>query len=118
VAEGNFCHPGANNCPSGVISRSACGQYQADIRKTNAAVCAAVISGCLGGGGVPCCRHGACSFDCVAPVDTLAACVGAGGSCVYGTGLNVCGSLGKAGPQDSCAYADETCCVRGAHGGG
>jgi hypothetical protein len=112
VAEGNFCRPGALDCPSATISKSASAQYWADVEKTNAAICLAPISGCLGGAGLPCCRHGACILDCGASADTLAACAGAGGSCVYGTGLNACGSLDDVGPPDSCAYSDETCCVR------
>jgi hypothetical protein len=112
VAEGNFCRPGAADCPSTTISKSASAQYWADVEKTNAAICEAPISGCLGGAGVPCCRHGACILDCVASADTLAACAGAGGSCVYGTGLNACGASTTWGPPDSCAYSDETCCVR------
>jgi hypothetical protein len=113
VAEGNFCRPGAADCPSASISKSASAQYWADVGKTHAAVCEAPISGCLGGAGAPCCRHGACSIDCVAPSDGLAGCASAGGWCVYGsTGLNPCGSLDEVGPPDSCAYSDQTCCVR------
>lgn len=111
VAEGEFCQPRAY-CPSATISKSASAQYWADVGKTNAALCDYIISGCLGGIGTPCCRSGKCTADCVAPADTLATCAGAGGSCVYGAGPNACGSLVDAGPPDSCAYSDETCCVR------
>jgi hypothetical protein len=61
VGEGNFCIPGARNCPSSAaINRSAYSQYQADVAKTNASICSAVSS--CGGGFGPCCRHGFCQM--------------------------------------------------------
>jgi len=56
VAEGNFCQPAG--CPSAAINAGAYGQYQADVAKTNAAICGGVTS-CLGIAGV-CCQDGMC----------------------------------------------------------
>ncbi len=59
VAEGNFCVPGATFCPlSGAINKSAYGQYQADVARTNAAICGAV--GSCGASLGPCCQSGTC----------------------------------------------------------
>jgi hypothetical protein len=59
MAEGNFCDPGATVCPfSGAINKSAYAQYQADVAKTNAAICGAVSSCGLSLG--PCCQSGTC----------------------------------------------------------
>jgi hypothetical protein len=63
VAEGNFCYAGAPNCPSAAISKSAYAQYQADVAKTNAAICEAASS-CVAEFG-PCCQNGVCqTYDC------------------------------------------------------
>ena len=60
VAEGNFCVPGATFCPlSGAINKSAYAQYQADVAKTNAAICGAV--GSCGYSLGPCCQSGTCA---------------------------------------------------------
>lgn len=59
VAEGNFCVPGATFCPfSGAINKSAYAQYQADVAKTNAAICGA--GGSCGASLGPCCQSGTC----------------------------------------------------------
>src|SRR5580700_4897236 len=58
VAEGNFCYPGATNCPNATISKSANAQYQADVAKTRAASCYA--PGSCGGNFGPCCVNGMC----------------------------------------------------------
>jgi hypothetical protein len=58
VAEGNFCYPGATNCPSAAISTSANAQYQADVAKTRAASCYA--PGNCGEESGPCCVGGKC----------------------------------------------------------
>jgi hypothetical protein len=58
VAEGNFCYPGAGNCPNAAISKSANAQYQADTAKTRAASCPAP-GGCVDESG-PCCVGGKC----------------------------------------------------------
>jgi hypothetical protein len=58
VAEGNFCYPGATNCPTATISKSANAQYQADVAKTRAASCYA--PGSCGGDFGPCCVGGMC----------------------------------------------------------
>jgi len=60
VPEGNFCYPGANNCPSAAINNGALARYKADIATTNAAVCGAA-SACGSFTG-PCCRGGSCSL--------------------------------------------------------
>ena len=68
VAEGNFCDPGATVCPfSGAINKNAYAQYQADVAKTNAAICGAVSSCGLTLG--PCCQAGTCQTGntCAAP---------------------------------------------------
>jgi hypothetical protein len=56
VAEGNFCQ--SAGCPNAAINIGAYAQYQADVAKTNAAICGG-ISGCLGLAGV-CCQDGMC----------------------------------------------------------
>lgn len=58
VAEGNFCYPGATNCGTATISKSANGQYQADVAKTRAASCYA--PGNCGAEFAPCCVSGMC----------------------------------------------------------
>ncbi len=59
VAEGNLCVPSATFCPlSGAINKSAYTRYQADVAKTNAAICGAV--GSCGASLGPCCRSGTC----------------------------------------------------------
>ena len=58
VAEGNFCHAGAANCTSAAISKGAYAQYQADVAKTNAALCFA-YGGCPAEF-PPCCLGGTC----------------------------------------------------------
>ena len=61
VAEGDFCSPGAGNCPNAAISKSAYAQYQADTAKTRAASCYA--PGNCGTEPGPCCVAGRCHFD-------------------------------------------------------
>jgi hypothetical protein len=58
VAEGNFCYPGATNCATATISKSANAQYQADVAKTRAASCYA--PGNCGANFGPCCASGLC----------------------------------------------------------
>jgi hypothetical protein len=108
VGVGNFCYPGADNCPNAAINNGALSQYQADVAKTQAAVCGG-LSGCPADIG-PCCRQGTCQMGgaCSSPADTLAACADAGGTC--SPFVTQCGDNG-AGPPDSCAYSDETCCL-------
>jgi hypothetical protein len=61
VAEGNFCVAGAGNCASAAaINKGAYSQYQADVAKTNAAICRAASS--CGSSFGPCCRHGLCQM--------------------------------------------------------
>ena len=61
VADGDFCSPGAGNCPNAAISKSAHAQYQADTAKTRAASCYA--PGNCGTEPGPCCVAGRCHFD-------------------------------------------------------
>jgi hypothetical protein len=58
VAEGNFCYPGATNCATATINKSANAQYQADVAKTRAASCYA--PGNCGAEFGPCCVSGMC----------------------------------------------------------
>lgn len=58
VAEGNFCIAGANNCASAAINKGAYSQYQADVAKTNAAICGAFTN--CPAEFAPCCRQGQC----------------------------------------------------------
>jgi len=59
VKEGNFCNPGANNgFTNTAIAKSAYPQYQADLAKTQAAVCVG-IAGCLFSF-APRCVNGSC----------------------------------------------------------
>jgi hypothetical protein len=106
VAVGNFCYPGANSCPNGAISKKAYPKYQSDISKTYAAQCFG-LSGCRAGS-IPCCRNGKCQTDpCFSNSDTLPACSDAGGTCEY----SITCSAPNIGPGNSCAYADEMCCL-------
>jgi hypothetical protein len=66
VAEGNFCVPGANNCPSAAIGKGAKSKYLSDVANTNAAFCLApstcgVPLTCAGSTG-PWCLHGTCEM--------------------------------------------------------
>ena len=56
----------------------------------------------------PCCRAGKCTMACESASDTLPACRDAGGGCVFGGDGTSCV---KDGPQQSCAYSDEVCCL-------
>ncbi len=44
VSEGNACIPGFGNCPMATINVGAMAQYNADVAKTNAGICAALSS--------------------------------------------------------------------------
>ena len=108
VAEGSRCHPGGGGCPTAAIRTSALAQYQTDVSKSSANGCIAISSCGMYAG--PCCHAGTCRMNqgCVAsPADTLPACADAGGSCSTFSGCGVNG----AGPPDSCAYPDESCCL-------
>ena len=60
VAEGDFCSPGAGNCPNATINKGAMAQYQADVAKTRAYSCYA--PGSCGSGNGPCCVAGKCQI--------------------------------------------------------
>jgi hypothetical protein len=67
VAEGNFCVPGAANCPSAAISKSAQPRYQSDVANTNAAFCSAPSSCDASSCGTsmgPSCVKGTCELTC------------------------------------------------------
>jgi hypothetical protein len=85
AGEGNFCIAGAGNCPSTAINKSAYSQYQADLAKTNAAICRAITS--CGEEFGPCCRRGSCQMG--------AECVDAGSSPDAEAGAN----SGDGGPE-------------------
>jgi hypothetical protein len=104
ISEGNACSI-IGPCPSAAINKgTAYSKYQSDIANTP---CFG-ISGCPAEF-PPCCRHGVCQMKsgCSSPADTLPARADAGGIC---SPFVECGSQG-AGPPDSCAYPDETCCL-------
>ena len=63
VAEGDFCFIGNPSCTSATISKSAYSRYQADVSKTNVAICRQESScPCFPGRNCPgpCCRGGLC----------------------------------------------------------
>lgn len=106
VFSGNVCSTGCA-CNS-AISGAALTQYNADVGRTRVAWNASDVScGCDQIG--PCCREGICQLgsECSSPGDTLAACADVGGTCNFGDPA----SCELVGPPDSCAYADETCCI-------
>ena len=64
VAVGDFCDPTAGTCPNAAINKDALSQYQADVAKTQAAMCG-TVTGCPGYSfsyAGPCCRQGKCQF--------------------------------------------------------
>ena len=68
IAEGDFCVPGAANCPSAAISKSAQAQYQSDVANTNAAFCSAPSSCDASSCGTslgPSCVKGTCELTCL-----------------------------------------------------
>jgi hypothetical protein len=104
IGEGNACSI-IGPCSSAAINKGAAySKYQSDIANTP---CFG-ISGCPAELG-PCCRHGVCQMNdgCSSPADTLPACADAGGTC-----MPFILSCRPSGPPDSCAYSDETCCLR------
>ncbi|MGH7437837.1 MAG: hypothetical protein ACRENE_19335 [Polyangiaceae bacterium] len=104
VGEGSACSV-VSPCSNAAISRTAYARYQSDVAT---APCFAVVSCTYQLG--PCCRQGTCRMnECFSPADTLTACADAGGAC--GAFVTSCGTKG-AGPPGSCAYPDETCCLR------
>jgi hypothetical protein len=70
VAEGNFCYPGANNCPSAAINVGAKAQYDTDVAMTNAAICGGTTN--CPNFTSPCCRGGSCSLGaaCLSGADS------------------------------------------------
>ncbi len=104
IGEGNACSL-ISPCANAAINKGALVRYQSDIAQTP---CFA-LAGCPAQFG-PCCRHGSCQMNtCYSAADTLPACADAGGACA--PFVTQCGSKG-AGPSDSCAYPDETCCLQ------
>jgi hypothetical protein len=73
VAEGNFCVPGANNCLTAAVNKSAKSQYLSDVANTNAAFCTAPVS-CpslvtCGTSTGPWCVNGTCEMNACPPND-------------------------------------------------
>lgn len=100
VGEGDFCFAGAGNCPNAAINKSAYARYQADVAKTNAAVCQA-LSGCGLEFG-PCCLSGTCHM---------------GGSCPNNLIMPAdAGATVQDGNADACAPSGCTgSCLAGRH---
>jgi hypothetical protein len=104
VAEGDFCVPGAGNCPNAAINKGALGRYQSDIANTNAAFCRAPGSCGVGtacGNSVgPWCLNGTCETT-TCPPDGVATDAGATDA---GAGD---GAAGDAQNLDGGGYAED-----------
>lgn len=112
VAQGDYCGDQCLCGELGVIRTTALAQFNADVSKTpvgSGAVTPSHCAGCVSTAVGVCCRSGACTMGggCVLPSDTLPACADAGGTCLFDES---CG-FSPAGPVNSCAYTDETCCL-------
>jgi len=118
VLAGDYCSGGCACAEPGAINVSGLAAFDAAIAKTPVGSGAASASVCscpeiVG----PCCRQGQCLWDCsAAPSDTLPACADAGGQCFFE--VTSCADMWHygtpdqgGGPANSCAYADETCCL-------
>ncbi len=115
ISTGNYCDPLTCMCGGvgDVISKNALPQFQADVAKTpiGSGAIQGASCGCPLFGLGACCVAGMCQFGfdaCSGAGDALAACADAGGTC--SRFVEECGGRG-AGPANSCAYADETCCL-------
>jgi hypothetical protein len=111
VAASDYCSNDCQ-CSASAISISAVAQFNEDVSKTPRGLDAfGPSTWWCEAHGAACCRGGQCQtgiMACSAPSDTLAACADAGGTCrVLASGTD----CAPHGPSDSCAYADETCCV-------
>jgi hypothetical protein len=102
-------------CNAQGINQNALTAYSAAFARAVATVDGGGTCGC------PCesgaiCRSGKCQSAGCAPaqVDTLPACVDAGGACAYSANT----TCGTAGPPDACAYSDEICCAGASADGG
>jgi hypothetical protein len=107
VSSGDYCDSDQCFCGGSAISVGALAQFSADVAKTPIGTGAipAAFCGCPLEG-PPCCRAGVCTTTCSSPNDTLPACADAGGICMP---PNV--TCGTPGPSNTCAYADEPCCI-------
>jgi hypothetical protein len=109
VGSGNYCQNTYCICGGSAINKAAVAQFELDVSETplGSGALGTMVCSCPAEI-VPCCRSGKCQADdaCLAaPGDTLPACSKAGGTCLFATGCTT------AGPPDSCAYADEACCI-------
>jgi hypothetical protein len=110
VTEGDYCSTTTCDCGGSVIAVAALAKFNDDVARTP------LGSGAIGWAecgcpynSPPCCSQGICqlgSAPACAPPDTLPACADAGGTCRRGVV-----DCGQAGPPNSCAYADEACCI-------
>jgi hypothetical protein len=96
-------------CPLWAINAVEATQYQAAFTRAIASEPAGEGCACPCAG-IAICRNGKCKQGYCIPdrADTLAACADAGGRCSYAANTT-CSALG---PPSSCAFADETCCLR------
>ncbi|MGA2449045.1 MAG: hypothetical protein ABTD50_10245 [Polyangiaceae bacterium] len=110
VTSGDYCVTTTCDCGGSVIAAAVQAQFNDDVARTP------LGSGAIGWAecgcpynNPPCCSQGICqlgSAPACAPPDTLPACADAGGTCRRGVVY-----CGQAGPPNSCAYADEACCI-------
>jgi hypothetical protein len=109
VTSGDYCSPNLCECGGSAVNVGAVAQFDSDVAKASMGVDAALrfACPCLESPG-PCCRGGTCTTVCNSPSDTLPACASAGGTC---SSPGVQCSVGYFGPPNSCAYADELCCL-------
>ena len=107
VTSGDYCGGLCTLCLAAAINTAALGEFNADIAETPVGSGEAAPCPCPRAT-VACCRNGACTADCVAPSDTLPDCADAGGTCVLNP---ACDAAIGTGPANSCAYADEICCL-------
>jgi hypothetical protein len=108
VTSGDYCST-ICLCGGSVINARALPQFNEDVSETPVGTHGVVTGDCACiPPQLPCCRQGMCAMSgCSGPGDALPACVDAGGTCVLTLGLGSC----RTGPPDSCAYADESCCL-------
>jgi hypothetical protein len=97
-----------DGCLTQAVNKSAAAQYMAALSRAFASEPTGEACAC------PCealaiCRGRRCEYGFCGPAgtDTLPACADAGGRCSY-TANTTCNTPG---PPNSCAYADETCCL-------
>jgi hypothetical protein len=112
ISAGDYCSARCD-CPGGAaINVHDLARYDADIANTPFGSGAIPAANCLCVGSAgPCCRSGTCTMECVSSNDTLPVCSEAGGSCSLSASACDGASVPRLGPSDSCAFADEQCCL-------